>query len=78
MVGGVRAEETVKYNISLSSSSFKAFWISLIPTYNSGIEQNFNYTKQFGGKKRVGGVAYKCGKIAFVSSNLFFYFGMNA
>lgn len=50
MVGGVGAEETpVKYNISLGSSSLKLFgWISIIPTYNSGIEQYSNYTKHSG------------------------------
>lgn len=52
-------------------------WILLIPTYNSGIEQYFNYTKHFERKKKVGGVAYKCGKIASVSSDLL-YFGMSA
>lgn len=52
MVGGVRAEETsVKYNnIPLGSFPvFKAFGMdsSSAPTYNSGIEQCSNYTKQF-------------------------------
>lgn len=55
MVGGVRAEET-QSNIIFPSAlpRLKLFvWISLIPTYNSGIEQHFNYTKHFG--KKTGG-----------------------
>lgn len=41
--------DSVKYNISLSSSPLKAFCMdSLIPTYNSGIKQYFDYTKHFG------------------------------
>lgn len=56
MVGGVRAEET-QSNIIFPSAlpRLKLFvWISLIPTYNSGIEQYFNYTKHFGKKNRGG------------------------
>lgn len=54
MVGGVRAEET-QSNIIFPSAlpRLKLFvWILLIPTYNSGIEQYFNYTKHFGKKKK--------------------------
>lgn len=52
MVGRVQAEETqTQSNIIFPSAlpRLKLFvWISLIPTYNSGIEQYFNYTKHFG------------------------------
>lgn len=55
-------------------------WISSIPTYNSGIEQYLNYTKHFGKNRGGRGVAYKCGKIASVSSDLcvfiYYYLGM--
>lgn len=56
MVGGVRAEETpLKRSPSLGSSSLKLFeQISVIPTYNSGIEQYSNYTKH-PGEMGVGG-----------------------
>lgn len=60
MVGGVRAEETPrKWNTSLGSSALKLFqWTSIIPTYNSGIEQYSNYTKHPGkmGGGREGGL----------------------
>lgn len=91
MVGGVRAKETsVKYNnIPLGSFPiFKAFGMdfSSPPTYNSGIEQCSNYTKQFFWqemKNKIiikqgseGDMAYKYGKISSVSSDfceLFFF-----
>lgn len=46
-------------------------WISIIPTYNSGIERYSNYAKHPGrvGGREGGGGAYKCGKIACVSSS---------
>lgn len=59
MVGRVQAEETpTQSNIIFPSAlpRLKLFvWISLFPTYNSGIEQYFNYTKHFEKKKRGGG-----------------------
>lgn len=73
MVGRVKLGKVRLSQIFPSAlSCLKLFvWILLIPTYNSGIEQYFNYTKHFEKKKQVGGVAYKCGKIASVSSDLF-------
>lgn len=51
MVGRVQAEETqTQSNIIFPSAlpRLKLFvWISLIPTYNSGIKQYLNYTKHF-------------------------------
>lgn len=67
----VRGQGNLDSNITLPLAlpRLKLFvWISLTPTYNSGIKQYFNYTKHFG-KTGLGGVAYKCGKIASVSSD---------
>lgn len=56
MVGRVGAEETQTQSNRIFPSArprLKLFvWISLIPTYNSGIEQYFNYTKHFWKKKQ--------------------------
>ena len=52
-------------------------WISLIPTYNSGIEQYFNYTKHFG-KNRVGRGGLQMWKNSFCLLWPFFYLGAGA
>lgn len=60
MVGRVGAEESqTQSNIIFPSARPQLkllLWISLIPTYNSGIKQDFNYTKHFGKKKWKGGL----------------------
>ncbi len=68
MVGRVQAEEIqTQTNIILPSAlpRLKLFvWILLIPTYNSGIKQYFNYTKHFG-KTGVGGGGLQMWKNSF-------------
>lgn len=49
-------------------------WISLIPTYNSGIEQYFNYTKHFG-KNRGGRGGLQMWKNSFCLLRPFFILG---
>lgn len=62
-------------NIIFSSAllRLKLFvWISLIPTYNSGIEQYFNYTKHFG-RKRGGRGGLQMWKNSFCLLQPFFF-----
>lgn len=75
MVGRVQAEET-QSNIIFPSAlpRLKLFvWISLIPTYNSGIEQYFNYTKHFG-KNKGGRGGLQMWKNSFCLLRPFFFF----
>lgn len=81
MVGRVQAEETqTQSNIIFPSAlpRLKLFvWISLIPTYNSGIKQYFNYTKHVG-KNRGGRGGLQMWKNSFCLLRPLFYFGMSA